>query len=254
MKNQKTSFLWSTAVILLIPFIISCSGKKSGSEEQNSQAMSEESQETGWIDLFDGQTLNGWKQYNKDTIGAIWSVQDGAIVCAGEGHGEGSGEQGGSLITRESFGNFELTLDWKISPGGNSGILYHVVESPEYGHAYETGPEYQLIDDKGWEGDLKDAQMTGSNYDMYAAPKDKKMNPPGEWNSSRIIYNNGHVEQYLNGQKVVEFDEGSADWQARYENSKWTEYPGWCKYKEGAIGLQDHGSPIYFRNIKIRRL
>lgn len=208
----------------------------------------------GWELLFDGSTLNGWKRFNADSIGPLWAVNDGIIVCQGEGLTEGTEGIGGSLITTRQFGNFELSVDWKLTPGGNSGILYHVVESPKYEHEYDTGPEYQIMDDDGWEGELREEQKVGSNYDMYAAPANKKVNPVGEWNSSRIVYNNGHVEHYLNGEKVVEFDEGSPDFQERYKKSKWPDYPDWNKSKTGAIALQDHGANVYFRNIKVREL
>jgi hypothetical protein len=217
-------------------------------------ALSEAEAAAGWELLFDGSTLEGWKRYNHDSIGPLWSVQDGIIVCDGEGLTEGTADIGGSLITTRAFENFELSLEWKISPGGNSGVLYHVVEGEEYPHAYDTGPEYQVMDDTGWKDSLRAAQKVGSNYDMYAAPDSKKVMPVGEWNSARIVYNAGHVEQWLNGEKVVEFEEGSADFEARYKNSKWVDYPGWNKFKSGAIGLQDHGAPVYFRSIKIRAL
>ena len=208
----------------------------------------------GWQLLFDGETLTGWKRFNRDTIGPLWSVQDGAILCDGEGLGEGSGEHGGSLITTREFGNFDLFVDFKLSPGGNSGILYHVVEDPKYTYDYETGPEYQVLDDGGWKGDLKDAQKAGSNYDMFAASSTKKLNPAGEWNTARIVYMNGHVEHWLNGEKVVEFDENSEEFKARYNESKWKDFPDWNRSKTGAIGLQDHGAPVYFRNIRIKEL
>ena len=113
----------------------------------------------------------------------------------------------------------------------------------------------RIFDDAGWKGDsLHDAQKVGSNYDMYAAPPDKKVKPAGEWNTSRIIYDNGHVIQYLNGVKTVDFEEGSADYQQRYKKSKWPGYPSWNKYKSGSIALQDHGAGVYFRNIKIKEL
>ena len=251
----KSIFTWMAAFSLIF-FLASCGGQKSGEQESDTtDVVSEEPvMESEWISLFDGETLDGWKRYNADEIGPLWKVDDGAILVEGEGLGEGSGEWGGSLITVEQFGNFELELEWKISPGGNSGILYHVVEAPEYGHAYETGPEYQVLDDQGWEGELTEAQKVGSNYDMYAAPADKNVKPALEWNTSRIIYNDGHVEHWLNGEKTVEFDEGSEEYQEKYQNSKWTEYPGWNQYKTGSIGLQDHGAPVWFRNIRIKKL
>ncbi len=140
-------------------------------------------------------------------------------------------------------------------PGGNSGILYHVVEKPEYKTDYATGPESQIIDDGGWKGDpLKPAQLVGSNYDMFEAAATKKVNPVGQWNTTRVVYLNGHVEHWLNGEKVVEFEEGSADYEARYKKSKWVDFPGWNKSKIGAISLQDHGAPVLFRNIKVKPL
>lgn len=215
--------------------------------------LSADEKATGWELLFDGSTLKGWKRYNQDSIGPLWSVKDGSIVCDGRGLGEGS-DHGGSLSTIQQWGNFELSTDWKISPGGNSGILYHVVEQPQFKQSYETGPEYQVLDDNGWKDPLTDAQKAGSNYDMHPAPSNKKINPAGEWNTARIVYNNGHVEHWLNGDKILEFEEGSADFADRYKKSKWIGYPGWNKFKSGAISLQDHGAPVYFRNIKIRAL
>lgn len=216
--------------------------------------MTDDEKAAGWELLFDGSTLEGWKRFNHDTIGPLWTVQDGAIMCNGEGLGEGTANIGGSLITTREFGNFELALEWKLSPGGNSGIIYHVVEDPKYKYDYETGPEFQVMDDGGWKDELQEAQKAGGSYDMYPALASKKLNPVGEWNTARLIYNNGHVEHWLNGEKVVEFEEGSADFNERYKKSKWVDHPDWNKFKSGAISLQDHGAPVYYRNIKIRAL
>jgi hypothetical protein len=262
-KNTTVKKIATLCIAAILPALLittSCQKSTSTQEESASaapeaNALSEEEKNAGWELLFDGSSLSGWKRYGHDTIGPLWTVQDGAIICNGEGLGEGSGRSGGSLMTTREFGNFELRAEWRVSPGGNSGILYHVIEKPEYKHDYETGPEFQVMDDGGWKGDpLKDVQLAGSNYDMYAAPSTKKVMPVGEWNTAKIIYNNGHVEHWLNGEKVVEFEEGSADYEARYKKSKWTEYPGWNKSKTGAISLQDHGAPVSFRNIKIREL
>jgi len=216
--------------------------------------LTQQETEAGWELLFNGRDLDGWKRYGHDTIGPLWSVKDSAIVVDGTGLGEGSGKWGGSLMTVKQYGNFELTVDWKLTQaGGNSGIIYHVVEKPEYKTDYATGPEAQIIDDGGWKGDpLKPAQKVGSNYDMFPADSTKQVNPVGEWNTTRIVYRDGHVEHWLNGKKVVEFEEGSPEYQAAYKKSKWTKYPGWNKFKVGSISLQDHGAPVYFRNIKIR--
>jgi hypothetical protein len=216
--------------------------------------LTQQETEAGWELLFNGRDLDGWKRYNHDTIGPLWSVRDSAIVVDGTGLGEGS-KNGGSLMTIKQFGDFELTVDWKLTaPGGNSGIIYHVVEKPEYKTDFATGPEAQIIDDEGWKGDLNPAQKVGSNYDMFPADSTKKVNPIGEWNTTRIVYRQGHVEHWLNGQKVVEFEEGSPEYEAAYKKSKWVDYPAWNKSKIGAISLQDHGAPVYFRNIKIRAL
>jgi hypothetical protein len=244
--------------IFILGIFLSCSGRQSSTAEQEGTKQEVETiQQSEWISLFDGETLNGWKRYQADEIGPLWSVEDGAIKCDGQGHGEGSPEFGGSLITLETFGNFELELEWKISEGGNSGIMYHVVEKPEYSHAYVTGPEYQVRDDGQGEVPAADQnKMAGSSYDMYAAPPTKKLNPVGEWNTAKIVYLDGKVEHWLNGEKVVEFDENSADFKEKFSNSKWSsgEYPSWNTYKEGSIALQDHGAAVWYRNIRIKKL
>lgn len=254
-KNLTLSSAWSIFFVALIAFACQKQGaQETSTTEAAPNTLTEEEKNSGWELLFDGTTLNGWKRYNRDSIGPLWIVQEGVLLCNGSGLGEGSGDHGGSLMTTRQFGNFELSVDWKITPGGNSGILYHVIESPEYQHDYETGPECQVMDDDGWKDELKPAQKAGSNYDMFEAPATKKLMPVGEWNTARIIYNNGHVEHWLNGEKVVEFEEGSAEYEERYKKSKWVEYPAWNKSKTGAISLQDHGANVYFRNIKIKTL
>jgi len=238
--------------IIILGVLLSCTGREKSTKKADAVDQSVE-----WISLFDGETLDGWKRYNADEIGPLWTVEDGAIKCDGKGHGEGSPEFGGSLISLQTFGNFELELEWRISEGGNSGILYHVVEKPEYSHAYVTGPEFQVCEDpedKSDESRLN--KLAGSNYDMYAASPTKKLNPIMEWNSAKIVYKDGKVEHWLNGEKVVEFDESSEDFKLKFKQSKWSsgEYPSWNMYKEGSIALQDHGAAVWYRNIRIRSL
>lgn len=253
MKNILT-----LAGIVVLGLFLSCSGRKNSSAEKGgTKQEADVVQPSEWIFLFDGESLNGWKRYQADKIGPLWRVEDGAIKCDGKGHGEGSPEFGGSLITLETFGNFELELEWRISEGGNSGILYHVVEKPEYSHAYVTGPEYQVRDDAQADGTMSsNNKAAGSSYDMYAAFTSKKLNPIMEWNTAKIVYKDGEVEHWLNGDKVVEFDESSDDYKLKFNQSKWSsgDYPHWNTYKEGSIALQDHGAAVWYRNIRIRRL
>jgi hypothetical protein len=244
---------------IILGVLVSCSVRKNSRDVQNASGNEKTAgQKSGeWISLFDGKTLTGWKRFNAEEIGPLWSVEDGTIKCDGKGHGEGSGEFGGSLITLERFGNFELELEWRISEKGNSGILYHVVEKPEYTHDYVTGPEYQVADDPpGIGSPSSENKKTGSCYDMYPAPPDKKLNPVMEWNSARIVWIDGKVEHWLNGQKVVEYDITSQDYKEKYKISKWGsgKYPDWNIYKEGSISLQDHGAIVWYRKIKIKRL
>jgi len=217
---------------------------------QKTNALTPKEKKQGWQLLFDGKTLNGWKGYNSDKMFSCWSVQNGELVC----HGEGGSVTAGDIITTENFDNFELDIDWSISKAGNSGIFYHVLEGPQYHAAYETAPEYQLIDDLGWPEKLEEWQKTGADYAMTPALSNKKLMPVGEWNHTRIIYNNGHVEHWLNGMKVVEFQAYSPEWKQEREQGKWKDYPGYAISQTGHVGLQNHGSGVKFRNVKVRKL
>jgi hypothetical protein len=237
MKSLFTQLLSPVICLLLI---IGC---VKAPPEDNTLSSSE--MEEGWQLLFDGKTTNGWRSYLSDGITG-WEVEDGTLKALGLG-----GDLGGDIITEGRYENLELKLEWKISPGGNSGILYLVQEDTAYDAVYETGPEYQLIDDEGWPGELEDWQLTGANYAMHIA-ENKELKPVGEWNSSMIIVDHGRVEHWLNGAKVVEYELWSEDWEKRVAEGKWSNYPDYGKLKEGHISLQDHGSVTWFKNIKIR--
>lgn len=209
--------------------------------------------ESDTISLFDGVSFAGWKQYNSDTIGSKWTISEGAILASADGTIDNTGF-GRSIITIDTFGNFELSLDYKIAKGGNSGIMYHVMEDTTYAQDYVTGPEFQLLDDEFSKTESLPHKMLASLYDMYAPSETKKINPFNEWNNVRLIYNNGHVEHWLNGEKVLEYEEGSEDYMARKAESKWKDRPDWGSFKSGHIGLQDHGDAVWFKNITIRRI
>lgn len=212
--------------------------------------LSEDEERDGWKLLFDGESLDGWRDYQGETVEGPWKVVDGMLEAQGEG-----ADEYGYLSTTEQYENFILDFDWKIAEGGNSGVLYHVMERPQYKVPYVTGPEYQLIDDEGFDGDLEDWQLTGADYAMYTADEAKKnLKPVGQWNNSRIVFDNGHVEHWLNGEKIVEFEAWSPDWFERKKAGKWGDVREYGLPRYGYIVLQDHGAKAWFQNMKIKEL
>jgi hypothetical protein len=212
--------------------------------------LTEKERSEGWQLLFDGKTTRGWHMYNGPDTLAGWTVEDGNLVALGKG-----GDIGGDIITDQQYKNFELKWEWKIAPQGNSGAIYHVIESEVLGAPYLTGPEYQLLDDLDFPHEVKDWQTTGADYAMYPADPDKKIIKPAEtWNTSRIVFDNGDVQHWLNGEKVVEFEAWSDEWFDLKNSGKWGNISEYGLAKEGHICLQDHGSKAWFRNIKIREL
>jgi hypothetical protein len=207
-------------------------------------------QDEKWIRLFDGKTLNGWHGFNKTGEIKNWTIEDSAMVCLGAAEGD----TGGDIVTDNEYEDFELRWEWKITKGGNSGVMYHVVESPKYKAPYETGPEYQVLDDIGFPGKLEEWQKAGADYAMNATNDKKKLNPVGEWNTSKIVFNNGHVEHWLNEEKVVEFEAWNDAWKKEKNEGKWKDFPDYGLAKKGRIALQDHGNKAYFKNIMIREL
>lgn len=216
-------------------------------EKQN--VLTAQEQQDGWQILFDGQTMNGWRSYlGGENIS--WTVEDGSLKATGTGS-----DSTGYIVTEKQFENFILAFDWKISKGGNSGVLYHVVERKQYPTPYVTGPEYQVIDDEGFPQKLEEWQMAGADYAMYVADKSKKsLKPVGQWNSSKIVFDNGHVEHWLNGQKIVEFEAWSDEWFKLKNSGKWTNAPEYGLARMGHFSLQDHGDEAWYRNIKVKEL
>jgi hypothetical protein len=240
MMKSRILLLFVTGMMILVT---ACTGGKHNTLTK--QEMAE-----GWELLFDGETLNGWRDYNGTELTAPWFAEDGMIQAKGEG-----ADEHGYIVTEKQYENFELTWEWKIADGGNSGVLYHVVENPKFAVPYVTGPEYQLIDDLGFPEPLEDWQKTAADYAMYTTdPAKTIIKPAGEWNSSKIIFDNGHVEYWLNGEKVIEFEAWSDDWFERKNSGKWENAPEYGLARKGVICLQDHGSAAWFRNIKIKEL
>ena len=235
----------SSIRILLISLTLVGLSCKQNEEQHNTLSPLEVAE--GWTLLFDGESLDQWRSYLKDELTG-WIVEDGTMKALGKG-----GEAEGDIITLKQYENFELSLEWKIDTGGNTGILYMVFEDTAFQQVFHTGPEYQLIDDLGWPEPLEDWQQTGANYAMHIA-ENPDIRPAGEWNTSRILKEGSHVEHWLNGKKVVVYELWTEDWESRVKSGKWKEFPGYGQYPIGHISLQDHGSAAWFRNLKIREL
>ncbi len=231
------------------------------------------SAESEWITLFDGSSTDGWRGYNGKTLPPGWVIEEGVLTFNdGEKLSDAEYEGGKDIIyAAEEFDNFELELEWKIPPGGNSGIFYHLKEG--YGGPPEVSPEYQLIDDEGYTeyhditdynkslgytenpNEIKPLQSTAADYAMYKPdPAKKVLHPAGEWNKTKIVFTPERVEHWLNGQMVLSFVPWSDDWMAKKNSGKWGLAPDYGKFKSGYIGLQDHDSSLWFRNIRIKKL
>jgi hypothetical protein len=196
----------------------------------------------GWKPLFDGKSLKGWRGYKQQAPPPGWKVEDGVLVRSGKG---------GDLVTDEEFGDFELSLEWKISEGGNSGIFYRALESTEL--IWHNAPEYQILDNQKHKDGQNPMTSAGACYALYPPSRDVTK-PVGEWNETRIVAKGKHVEHWLNGTKLLEYEAGSDDWKKRVAASKFKVYPGFGEQPKGRIGLQDHESLVWYRNIRIREL
>jgi Domain of Unknown Function (DUF1080) len=196
----------------------------------------------GWKLLFDGTSLNGWRSFNSPTPPAGWKAVSGELV-------RDSG--GGDLMTTEQFGDFELRLEWKLATNGNSGIMFRVTDQGSL--TYETGPEFQILDNGGHKDGKSPMTSAGSNYAMHPPVRDVTK-PVGEWNDVRLIVRGAHVEHWMNGVKLLEYELWSEDWDKRMKASKFAKMPHYGRAKRGHIVLQDHGDLVWYRNVKVKPL
>lgn len=224
---------------------------------QNQNILTKQETAAGWQLLFDGLSTNGWRGFKmKNFPEEGWTVKEGMLMVEYSGKGEAG--NGGDIITEEQFGDFELKLDWRISPGGNSGVMFRVTESDAYADSWNTAPEVQILDDFGYEkwNDgyvINIKQMTGANYDMHA-PSFYYAKPAGEWNQFYLKVQGSHVEHWLNGMKIVDYELWTPEWKELVKKSKFSVYPDYGLARLGHVALQDHGHTVWFRNIKIRRI
>lgn len=197
----------------------------------------------GWKLLFNGTDLTGWKGYKKDAPGAAWQVQDGAIALTAGGAGD--------LMTADEYGPFELSVDWKISPNGNSGIIYLIQEVDGADNTYNSGPEMQVLDNDGHADGKIPSHRAGALYDLETPP-DGAVKPVGEWNTAVVKFTGTHIEHWLNGVKVAESSYGDDAWKKKVAASKFKQWPMFGTFPKGHIALQDHGNQVWYRNIKIK--
>jgi len=215
--------------------------------------LSEREKQEGWQLLFDGKTMNGWRRiYTDSQPKQGWSVENGCLIVEPSKGGESS--NGGDLITVKEYGNFELTFDFQLTPGANSGIKYFVNEAiGNRNSGYGYGPEYQVIDDEKVSGTLPGGKLAGL-YELIDAPSTKKWNPPGKWNRGRIVSKDRHVEHWLNGVLMLRYELGSDEFKALVQKSKFRDTKGYAEVANGNILIQDHGAKVYYKNIKIKEL
>lgn len=196
----------------------------------------------GWELLFDGESLDGWRGYHSVALPGGWEARDGMLIRTGEG---------GDLMTEREFGDFELSLEWRVESAGNSGIFYRAAQGEEW--IYHSAPEMQVLDDEGHYDGGNPLTSAGANYGLHAAPRGV-VRPAGEWNHARIVVRGASVEHWLNGEQVVSYELWSDEWEELVAGSKFVEWPAYGRAERGHIGLQDHGDPVWYRNIKIREL
>lgn len=241
----KLAVVSGTLALPLSPATLHAADAPAAQPATQLNTLTEAEKAAGWKLLFDGKTLEGWRPYKKDKAMSGWKVVDGCLTRIDKGTGD--------IVTTDQYGSFELVLDWKIAPEGNSGVMYHVADGAR-GAAY-SGPECQLEDD--WHA--HDPKLSGWCYGLYEPPIDPKTGKPlnttkpaGEWNTLRILVDGSHVEHWMNGVKYLEYEWWSDDWKERVAKSKFAKEPNWGMAKTGYIALQDHNSEVAFRNVKVR--
>jgi hypothetical protein len=257
MKKLSAIVVFSLA---LMPLVSSCKDEKEQTKEATeTETITRDKSEDGkdWVVLFDGTSSEGWRGYKKDHFPEAWKVVDGTIHCEGSGRGEAGNKDGGDIIYDQKFKNFTLSLEWKISEGGNSGIFY-LGQEEGLDYIWKTAPEMQVLDnDKHPDAKLgiDNNRQAGSLYDLIAA-KPQNAKPVGEWNQVEITVYDGTVVHKQNGVNVVEYHLWTPEWNELVAGSKFPKLnEDWANVaNEGFIGLQDHGDDVWFRNIKIKEL
>ncbi len=247
---MKKSYL---ATLAAVGLWTACSAPKSEETMTSDTVAVAASPMEEWTPLFDGQTLSGWSKYGGGEAGKGWKVENGELYLDAANKANWGEGDGGDIVTNEEYENFHFKTEWKISPNGNSGIIFLVHESPEFERTYQTGPEMQVLDNDGHPDGKIISHRSGDLYDLIVS-SEETVKPVGEWNQAEIIVNRGKLDLILNGVTVVSTTMWTPEWDALVADSKFKDMPGFAKYKKGKIALQDHGDVVHYRNLVIKRL
>jgi hypothetical protein len=202
----------------------------------------------GWQLLFDGKHTDKWHGYNMKNFPDSWTIEDGSLTMKTEG-----GKESLDIVTNKVYRSFALSLEYKLTKGANSGVIFQIMEAANYKFPYETGPEFQIIDHENWPDKLEDWQINGANYAMYP-PIAQPYKPVGEWNHLFLVVDGNFVTQMLNDVVVVKYEKNSDGWKKLRNSGKWVGFPDWGKFDEGHVSLQNHGTKVWFRDIKLKKL
>ena len=230
---------------LLVPVLLCVQAACAGQTQPPMNTLTSAEVRDGWTLLFDGRTTSGWRGYRMDTMPSGWAVIDGALTRTGTG--------GDIVTTRQYDNNWELQLEWKTEKGGNSGIFFDVIEDPSLGAVYASGPEFQILDNVAHADGISPSTSAGGNYALHPPVRDVTR-PLGEWNHVRLIVNGNHVEHWMNGVKLLEYELGTDEWKRLVAASKFKDMPKYGLARRGHIALQEHDAMVAFRNIKLREI
>jgi hypothetical protein len=245
-------------LLIMMTVIISCGSSKPKdaatalfaevSKNDTPNTLTDKESKKGWQLLFDGKTTEGWRGFNMKVFPDCWAIEDGSLTMNSQGSQEDQ-----DIITLKKYRDFAFYVEYKLTKAANSGIIYQIEEDTIYKFPYETGPEFQVIDHESWPDPLEEWQINGANYAMYP-PMAKPYKPLGDWNQLFLVVKGNSVTQILNGVVVVKYEKNSEEWNKLRNSGKWLAFPDWGKFDEGYISLQNHGTKVWYRSVKIKEI